>query len=281
MVKRTLPILLSAALLAVCFAGCSGTGTPVHPKGGAPVVELRVADAVALWAPDSDICVKYRVWGESHPVVAGAVTVFAGQTIETIAIPLPEGGPKVVASEWFDFGRGMVGNPLYLGAGQVEVYGNTPFTLKMGSLENCYYGYVYDGYADFCLDEGGPSSMVANDFALHFPVMDVVELMGIGDVVFTYLGGGDLLDHVEIPASAAWSPTTSEAKAAPIALGDVYGVKLPSLNAYAWLQVVYVYVSGDVGEIDFIYRYNNEGNTLCVFDETTYGAMTCNEHNVN
>ena len=104
---------------------------------------------------------------------------------------------------------------------------------------------------------------------------------------FIYLGTGNWVDYVDIPAGATLYNDSLAAKqavmgpTAVMAPNDVYAIKLSSTNT-AWIQVQTV-VNSVAPSVQFLYRLNRHGFPYLKFDVTAYGnaSTVCNTSGVS
>lgn len=194
--------------------------------------------------------------------------------------PITRSGKTVKAAAKSATEAGSNGTPILLGADMVDVKGPTALTMQMGRLDSyCYRGYVYDGEGsyNYTFNQGAWSSSGPADLGIdnNGSLMNPLD----STAFITYLGNVELVQAPLIPADAKFSTTSLEAKGAPVSVGDVFGVRCPTRpNALVWLQVNAVYYNGDIpSEIDFCFRYNDDGYRYYRFDMTAYGQMSCND----
>jgi len=297
------------------LAGCSMHNSPVAPRagsGGGASLNLTVAALrsrmTALNLPVQEpVRIQYNILPDN-----GGAPVTGSQSFDltnnttgaspTLSVNLPGIGKYLVALEVFSSAssvtvsgasarvhragtvaanksqRGVNETPLLLGADEISVNGLTPLNINLGNLTSyCYNGYVYDGDGNdyFNFDQGNENSNTG-DLGIDYNTGFLVDGTGQGQTIISYLGNGEFVDFPRI--NGPFYANSGAAKGGPVSLGDVYGVKLPGQNALVWLQVTNIYSYGSVpDEIDFTFRYNNQGYNYYRFDMTTYGQAFCND----
>ncbi len=308
MVKK---LLASSGILLAAFwfglGGCSKSSAPVSPRAGGPAVSLNVASiqqavkAAAEFTEPFVTTVKYRLEGPGGVVKRGSFEIGTEEFYMTpppVLIALPVSGKYLVSVECFARDNITATGYYYLndgatllGAQEVNVDGLTPVRMRMGRLDSaCYSGYTEVEY--YLTFDTNNRDTVSGD--LFFPETSSYENTLVSTATeesVVYLGNGDLVDFPRISKETTFYWDTFTAKGEkPIAIGDIFGIKIPDRNALVWLQITEVGTGGggalivaskrakDYGDyIGFRFRYNDDGKDHYAFDMTSSGQMNCND----
>jgi len=214
----------------------AGTGAPVTGTAGTVTASSGFSFSfnvvASASAPFNYVAVEIRDSVSHVPVAIGA-TSFSAATVPVTLGPMNKSVYQV--------------NPL--GAGQVLNF-QSDSIVGMGPTPTPGVASVADVYC----------KTTSTGFELDNPSLTTSTI--------AYMGNGDFLKFLQLPASSAFQVTSTASKAlsttpTDVAPGDVYCVKLLG-GGYAWLQVTSVTTSGP----SFVFRVNTT-QTYCGYEPST------------
>lgn len=136
---------------------------------------------------------------------------------------------------------GAVGNPV---AGDVNSPGTLPVVVQLGSVaRNCYQANNWNTawWYDFMTDNMGVSFTGDLSSYVNPGVPGPATLVDAGSPPvdsIAFMGNGKLVDFAYLPDQPSFFQNSFLAKGGPLAVDDVFCVKLKSVpGAHAWLQI--------------------------------------------
>jgi hypothetical protein len=280
--KYLLTCFLVAMAPVVLFWGCAKGNSPVSlASTSSASITVPLTDSHGKDFSATQVNVLYYIGGAGAPVTgtAGTASASTGNSF-SFNVGLPSGSSYGYVAVQIN----AVSNNQVIAVGATTLTGGTvPVTL--GPVNKPVYevnplgvGQAFGFESDTTVSEG--MTVAATTPGLDVECNNSSDGTGfeLDNALLTinsiaYMGNGNFVDYLQLPATTAFATSSSLAKAqvvktgsAALAPGDVYCAKL-SGTGYAWLQITGVSAAGPA----FVYRVNT---TLpyCGYEQTTADA---------
>jgi hypothetical protein len=266
-------LLMSAPLS--LFVGCNKANAPV---GLATVSNVKIT--VPLTAPNGKVLnvngdVLYYLAGGSAPVTGKAGTVTASSGF-SFSFNVPTTASSALTYVAVEISDSTSHNPVAVGA---TSFSSSTVPVTLGPMNKTVYqanplgaGQVLNLQTAVFTNMGfTPTPSVASSSDVLCKTTSTgfeLDNPALTNSTIAYMGNGDLVKFLQLPASSAFQITSTASKAlattpTDVAPGDVYCVKLIG-GGYAWLQITSVTGAGP----SFSFRVNTTLN-YCGYEPST------------
>jgi DNA-binding beta-propeller fold protein YncE len=272
--------LVMATIPLALFLGCNKGGQPTAPSNSSSLTINLASNPRAQFVGAAQNLILYNISGSSASITGsyGPLSASAITGPISISVNVPNvSNYNLISVEITNFATQQA---LAVGASALA---GTNGSVTLGPLNKSFYQVSSLAAGNGFGFENDMTTFVGVNTATTIPGLDVVcnavgilgyqlENPALTNNTVAYMGSGNFVNYLTVPANSRFSGSSSTSKAAVLggnaqvlAIGDVYCVKILT-GGYAWLQITSPGVVGVSGP-GFVFRLNTTQN-YCGYEQS-------------